>query len=82
MKIFCLTQRRNDATLIRVSGRHIAPLVERGIIRRNARRGKAIVPYELPQRLMDFTKRKRRGYKPRRASETRPGFQGFFLFAS
>jgi|GEM_PF-871323 len=32
VKIFCLTQRRNDATLIRVSGRRIAHLVEWGII--------------------------------------------------
>jgi len=37
---------RNDATLIRVSVRRIAPLVERGIIRRNTRQA-AIAPYRV-----------------------------------
>jgi len=51
VKIFCLTQRRNDATLIRVSGSRIAPLVERGIIRRNAR-STAIAPLYAPYRVV------------------------------
>jgi len=50
VKIFCLTQRRNDATLIRVSGSRIAPLVERGIIRRNTR-STAIAPLYAPYRV-------------------------------